>query len=84
MKNYNLFALNGDTDTSDFDVCETLGIDPELAGKSELNDVIINQMHRENFEGYIQKGYNPDEAMRLADLKAEDARQRVRLAMKNM
>lgn len=37
-KNYNLFALRGDSETSDADVCEQLGLDPNLAGTPAINE----------------------------------------------
>jgi hypothetical protein len=82
MKNYNLFALQGDTQTNDYDVCETLGLDPKLAGTPEINEAAIKKMHRENYNSYVASGMDPNAALKQADVLANDARARVRQAMK--
>jgi hypothetical protein len=56
MKNYNIFALRGDTETSDVDVCRTLGLPMELAGTPALNKAAIDKMYKENVQSYIAKG----------------------------
>jgi hypothetical protein len=78
MQNYNIFALQGDTQTTDFDVCQTLGLDPKLAGTPAINEAAINAMHRENYDGYISRGMDSDSALSLADQLANDARARVK------
>lgn len=83
MKNYNLFALQGDTETSDVDVCRTLGLPMELAGTPKINDAAINKMHRENYDGYVRSGIDPTEALSLADSRKAEALQRVRNASKS-
>jgi len=81
-KNYNLFALQGDTETSDADVCESLGLDPLLAGTPKLNEAAINKMHKENYNEYINRGVSESEAAQLADSLAATARLRVKQALK--
>jgi len=66
-RNCNMFALGGDTETSDADVCETLGLDPALAGTPAINNAAIKAMHRKNYDGYVAKGIPPDEALSKAD-----------------
>ena len=83
MKNYNIFALQGDTKTTDLDVCETLGLDPELAGTPRINDAAIAAMKQQNYEGYLANGYSDTEAQSMASAKATAAKQLVADAMKN-
>jgi len=78
MQNYNIFALQGDTETTDFDVCQTLGLDPKLAGTPGINEAAIKAMHRENYDGYINRGMDSDTAISLADKLADEARARVK------
>jgi hypothetical protein len=80
LKNYNIFALNGDTTTTDYDVCQTLGLDPELAGTPAINEAAIKAMHRNNYENYIAKGMDEQQALAQADQLASDARKRVQQA----
>jgi len=80
-KNYNLFALQGDTETSDADVCESLGLDPALAGTPKINDAAIKKMHQSNFDEYTKQGLSSQEAISKADANAELARARVRKAI---
>jgi len=77
-KNYNIFALRGDTETSDADVCESLGLDPNLAGTPAINEAAIKKMHRENYEGYLTKGYSPENALSKADKLANDTRKQIK------
>lgn len=77
-KNYNMFALQGDMETSDMDVCETLGLNPALAGTPEINEAAIKKMHRENYDGYVAKGMDPKEALASADRLANQARDNIK------
>ena len=82
MKNYNIFALQGDMETSDAEVCETLGIDPTLAGTPAINEAAIKAMHRKNYDGFVNKGVDSNKAMLMADERAATARATVKQAMK--
>ena len=77
-QNYNIFALRGDKETSDMDVCTNLGLDPKLAGTPDINEAAIRKMHKDNYEGYLTKGYSPDEALSLADTNADSVRQEIK------
>jgi len=77
MKHYNLFALQGDTDTTDEDVCSTLGLDPSLAGTPKINDAAIAKMERENYEGYLDRGVAEGTAKQLAADQASATRSKV-------
>jgi hypothetical protein len=81
-KNYNIFALRGDTETSDADICDQLGLDPSLAGTPAINEAAIKQMHRENFNSYLQKGYSEDDAMKLANEHANNTRSEIKQLLK--
>jgi hypothetical protein len=78
MKQYNLFAMAGDTSVSDSDVCEQLGLDPALAGTPAINDAAVNKMHKENYQGFLSKGQSEAQAMANADRLAGEARERIR------
>jgi hypothetical protein len=81
-KNQNMFALQGDSETSDMDVCETLGLDPALAGTSAINEAAIKAMHRKNYDGYINNGMPPEDALNQADKRASDARAKLKSLLK--
>lgn len=76
MKHYNIFALQGD-DTTDNEVCDSLGLPQHLAGTPAINEAAIKKMHKENYEGYCSQGMNPEDAMSSADEKASAARKHV-------
>lgn len=80
MKNFNIFALEGDPHTSDMDVCETLGLDMELAGKPEINDAAIAAMHKQNVAHFMKNGMSATEAAAQADALAKKAYDRVEAA----
>jgi DNA-binding LacI/PurR family transcriptional regulator len=82
MKHYNVFALQGDTETTDQEVCETLGLDPKLANTPELNEAAIKLMHRQNYDGFVANGMEPEDALELADVKASQARSFVNSLLK--
>jgi len=83
MKNHNIYALRGDTEVSDVDVCTTLGLPLSLAGTPGINQAAINKMYRENLAGYQARGINPDEAYKLAGKKRGDAEQEIRDLINN-
>jgi hypothetical protein len=78
LKHYNIFALRGDTETTDQDVCSTLGLDPRLANTPAINDAAIKAMHRENYESYIERGIDSNSALSLADKLANDTRAQIK------
>jgi len=81
LKHYNLFALRGDPNVTDQDVCETLGLDPALANTPKINDAAINKMYRDNYNGYLEQGMNESDALAMAHIKAEEARASVKAAI---
>lgn len=83
LKHYNIFALQGDPDVTDQEVCETLGLDPRLANTPKINDAAIDKMYRENYNGYIEKGMNENDALEMAHRRATDARNAVKDLMKD-
>jgi len=78
LKHYNLFALRGDTETTDQDVCSTFGLDPRLANTPAINDAAIKAMHRENYESYLERGIDSNSALSLADKLADDVRSQIK------
>lgn len=83
MKNYNMFALEGDHGTSDMDVCQTLGLDINLAGTPQINDAAIDKMMQQNISTMMRSGMPEAEAQRQAATLADQTRKRVQLAMSN-
>lgn len=83
LTNYNIFALQGDYETTDMDVVETMGLDPIVAHTPEINEAAISKMRRQNYEGYLDRGMDEKKANELADLHATAARAAVRAAMKD-
>jgi len=78
IKNYNIFALRGDTEVSDAEVCESLGLNPNLANTPELNEAAIRKMHRENYDGYIKQGMSDTDALTKADNLSSNTRKEIR------
>jgi hypothetical protein len=78
LKHYNIFALRGDTQTTDQDVCSTLGLDPRLANTPAINEAAIKAMHKENYDAYIDRGIDGNSALALADKLAGEARSQVK------
>ena len=76
-RNCNIFALQGDTETSDADVCATLGLDPSWAGTPAINNAAIKAMHRKNYDGYVAQGLPPEDALAKADENAAIALDKV-------
>ena len=66
QKNYNKMALQG-WDVDDMEVVEQFGLDPALAYTPELNDVMLDKMRDENYQGYVQSGMSEAEAKSKAD-----------------
>jgi len=83
MKNYNIFALRGDTETNDVDVCTTLGLPLELAGTPAINEAAVNKMHKENYEGYVKNGVDPKKALETADRYRQSALNEIKSLMKD-
>jgi len=76
LRNYNIFALRGDPETTDMDVVETLGLDPKVAHTPEINDAAINKMYHENVNSYLKNGMQRPEAEDLAEFHRQSRRRR--------
>jgi hypothetical protein len=83
LKNYNIFALQGDDETTDMDVVETMGLDPDVANTPAINDAAIHKMYRENVEHYRARGMPEEQAMKLADVHRDAAVAAVKAAMRD-
>jgi len=80
-KNWNLFALQGDQDTSDMDVVTTLGLDIQLAHTPAINDAAIEAMRQQNIQAFIRSGMTPQDAQAQASYEADKALARVKAAL---
>ena len=83
LRNYNIFYMQGDTETTDMDVVEQLGLDPDVAYTPSINDAAINAMHAQNMDAYIKQGMTPEAAKSLADTHAASAKASVRAAFRD-
>jgi hypothetical protein len=83
LKNYNIFALRGDSEVTDMDVVETLGLDPDVANTPAINDAAINKMYQQNVENYMNDGMDRKEATRLADIHRDAAIAAVKAAIRD-
>jgi hypothetical protein len=83
LRNYNIFYLQGDEETTDMDVVETLGLDPAIAYTPSINDAAIEKMRKENIEAYIAEGIEVDKAKEMANFHANAAKASVRAAMRD-
>jgi hypothetical protein len=80
LRNYNIFYMQGDEETTDMDVVEQMGLDPDVAYTPAINDAAINKMEQQNIEGYVAQGIDLDKARRLASVHAQAAKASVRAA----
>jgi len=83
LTNYNIFALQGDDQTDDMDVVETLGLDPIVAYTPDINAAAITKMKNENVDRYIANGMAEPEARKLAQFHADAATATVSAAMRS-
>lgn len=81
LKNYNIFALQGDYETTDMDVVEMMGLDPDVAHTPAINDAAIHKMYRDNVENYRARGMPEVDAMALADVHRQAAIASVKAAL---
>lgn len=82
LTNYNIFALQGDDETDDMDVVETLGLDPKVAYTPDINAAAIRKMYNENVDRYIGIGMPEVDARELAKYHADAASAAVEAAMR--
>lgn len=78
MKHYNLFNLRGDPSVTDEDVCDTLGLNPKLAGTPQINEEAIRKMHSQNVQGYVKKGWTREQAVDMANKAADEVRKELK------
>lgn len=83
LRNYNMFYMAGDEQTTDMDVVESLGLDPDVAYTPMINDAAINAMHAQNVTSYMEQGKTQEQARALADTHAAAAKASVRAAFKD-
>jgi hypothetical protein len=83
LRNYNMFYLAGDADTTDMDVVEAMGLDPDVAYTPRINDAAIEKMRQDNIQSYLAKGMTQDEAVALAKTHADAAKASVQAAMRD-
>ena len=83
LKNYNIFALQGDYETTDMDVVDMMGLDPSVANTPAINDAAINKMYQENVDGYINRGLPEEEAKRIAGIHRDAAIAAVKAALRD-
>ena len=62
----NWLYRQGQSDYTDYDYIEQLGLSPSLAGKEEINMAILEAVERQNIQGYINEGMSERKAKSFA------------------
>jgi hypothetical protein len=65
-RNYNMEALRG-LDVDDKDYVETFGLPMYVAYTPKLNDVLLDKVHKENVQFFLEQGDSEPDAKRKAD-----------------
>jgi len=73
-RNYNLFALRGDNEISDAEICQTFDLPIELAGTPDINNAVLKKMERENVQHYIDNGMEENAAFKTARQRSDVVR----------
>ena len=82
LRNYNIFALQGDDEVTDMDVVEEMGLDPAVAHTPEINRAAVEKMRLQNIQGYMKSGMEESDARQLADFHANAAKASINAAMR--
>lgn len=80
-RNYNLFALRGDNETSDAEVCQTFDLPIELAGTPDINAAVLKKMERDNVKYYMDNGMDESSAFKTARQKSDVVRAEINQLM---
>lgn len=80
-KSYNYMALRG-ADIDDMEYVEQFGLDPEVAYTPRINDVMLDKVHKQNYDLYLQGGKSEVEARKAADKQRTLARANIKQLMK--
>ena len=80
-KSYNYMALRG-ADIDDMEYVEQFGLDPEVAYTPRINDVMLDKVHKQNYDLYLQGGKSEAEARKAADEHRNLARANIKQLMK--
>jgi len=76
-RNYNMEALRG-LDVDDNDYVETFALPSYVAYTPQLNDVLIDRVHKENMEHWLEQGDSENDAKRKADESRKGAQEMLR------
>jgi hypothetical protein len=69
-KSYNYLALRG-APVDDMEYVETFGLDPSLAYSNKINEAMLEY----NFNRAVDKGMDPEEAMRIKNDAERDIKE---------
>ena len=73
QRNYNKMALQG-WNVDDMEIVEQFNLDPALAYTPQLNDVMLDKVYDENYEGYVKNGHTEKEAASMAGKARSEAK----------
>lgn len=84
-KSYNMAALMGGK-VDDIEYVEELGLDPTVAYTPYINDLILDKVHADNLNTYMDAGASESEARSKADTNRAQSKRYIkeRLASKGM
>ena len=84
-KSYNHLALRG-APVDDMEFVERFNLDPAVAYTPKINDAMLDLVHKENMEHFMETGMSEKESQMKADANKMDAMKGIRemLAKKGM
>lgn len=80
-RNYNLFALRGDEEISDAEICQTFDLPIELAGTPDINGAVLKKMERDNVKHFMDNGMDESAAFKTARQKSDVVRAEINQLM---
>ena len=79
-KSYNVQALQG-LPVDDMEVVEFNSLPREVAYTPKINDAMLDMVHKENFEFYMEEGMDEKEAKAKADMNKMNAMKDIKVLM---
>ena len=71
-KSYNHLALKG-APVDDMEFVEKFNLDPSVAYSNKINEAMLDMVHKENFEHFMEGGMSEKDAQMKADANKMDA-----------
>ena len=80
-KNYNYLALRGNP-TDDMEYVENFELDPVVAYTPAINDAMLEKVHKQNMDYYMNNGMTEAEAMAKANNNKSIAMNNIKALLK--